>query len=226
MRAHRYVAAALVLIAAARVGAGAHEQSNSRTAPAHAGHGGQTVAGAMTGHHDHGAPAVAITFAELQETAQALAAARQATERYLDVRAAETAGYRAIGPNVPGMGIHYVRQAEHRHFSITEPPILLYERDGAASSGLRLIGVSYLLVAPADADGQPANPPFPKSLASWHKHNNICILPDNSISVDFSEAQCTTRRGQFTAETSWMVHAWIWKDSPAGVFSPTNPLVK
>jgi len=91
---------------------------------------------------------------------------------------------------------------------------------------LRLVGVSYLFVAPGAADEQPANPPFPKALASWHKHNNVCGLPDNSASVDLTESQCTARGGRFTPETSWMVHAWIWKGSPTGVFSPTNPLVK
>ena len=180
----------------------------------------------MADIHAHGAPVAAITFAELERTAEELAAARRATEKYQDVRTAEASGYRAIGPNVPGMGIHYVRQSDPQRFSITEPPILLYERDAAAPGGLRLVGVSYLLVAPGDADGQPANPPFPKALASWHKHNNVCVLPDNSASVELSEAQCTSRGGRFTAETSWMLHAWIWKDSPAGVFSSTNPLVK
>jgi hypothetical protein len=180
----------------------------------------------MADAHSHGAPVAAITFAELERTAEELAAARRATEKYQDVRTAEASGYRAIGPNVPGMGIHYVRPNGPQGFSVTEPPILLYERDAAAPGGLRLVGVSYLLVAPAAADGQPANPPFPKALASWHKHNNVCVLPDNSASVDLSEAQCTSRGGRFTAETSWMLHAWIWKDSPAGVFSPTNPLVR
>ena len=118
-----------------------------------------------------------------------------------------------------------VRQGAARSFSIDEPPILLYEKDPTSPS-LRLVGVSYLLVAPSGADGQPATSPFPRALASWHKHNNVCVLPDNSASVDLTEAQCTGRGGRFTAETSWMVHAWIWKDSPAGVFSPTNPSVK
>jgi hypothetical protein len=176
--------------------------------------------------HAHGAAVPAISFAELEQTAERLAAARQATEKYQDVRTAVAAGYRAIGPNVPGMGIHYVRHADPQRFSITEPPILLYERDPASTESLRLVGVSYLLVAPGDADGQPANPPFPKALASWHKHNNVCVLPDNSASVDLSETQCSSRGGKFTAETSWMLHAWIWKESPTGVFSPTNPLVK
>lgn len=202
-------------------------QSHPPNSTPHRGHAGQTPSPTMAGAaHSHGAPVPAITFAELKQTAEQLEAARQATERYQDVRTAEAAGYRAVGPNVPGMGLHYVRQADHQTFSITDPPILLYERDPAGPGGLRLVGVSYLLVAPSDADGQPASPPFPKALASWHKHNNVCVLPDNSATVNLTASQCTARGGRFTAETSWMVHAWIWKDSPTGVFSPTNPLVK
>ena len=181
---------------------------------------------AMAAEHAHGAPVAVITYAELQRTAELLAAARQATGKYQDVQVAEAAGYRATGPNVPGMGTHYVRHGDRPRFSITDPPILLYERDATMPSGLRLVGVSYLFIAPSDADGQPANPPFPKALATWHKHNNICVLPDNSASATLTEAQCRARGGRFTAETSWLVHAWIWKDSPAGVFSPMNPLVQ
>jgi hypothetical protein len=175
--------------------------------------------------HAHGPAVPAVTFAELQQTTEQLASARQATARYHDVQVAEADGYRAIGPNVPGMGIHYVRHGTPGAFSVREPPILLYERD-PATAGLRLVGVSYLFVAPSGADGQPATAPFPKALASWHKHNNVCVLPDNSASIELTEAQCRGRGGRFTAETSWMVHAWIWKESPTGVFSPTNPSVK
>ncbi len=177
--------------------------------------------------HDHGPAIPAVSFADLQRATEQLTAARQATMKYLDVRAAEADGYRAIGPDVPGMGIHYVRQQhQDNNFSIAEPPILLYERDAESKGGMRLVGVSYLLVAPGGADEQPASAPFPKALARWHKHNNICVLPDNSATVDLTETQCTSQRGHFTSETSWMVHAWIWKDSPTGVFSSTNPLVK
>ena len=164
--------------------------------------------------------------AELQRAVERLSAARQATARYRDVRAADSAGYRPVGPNVPGMGIHYVRHAHRPGFDIADPPILLYERDPAVPGGLRLTGVSYLLVAPAGDDGQPVDPPFPKALARWHKHNNVCVLSDNSATVDLTQDQCTSKGGRFTAETSWMVHAWIWKESPAGVFSPINPLIK
>jgi hypothetical protein len=216
------LAAALV---AMTVGAPATAASQSdQPGASHSGHTRQSKQMPMA--HEHGAPVPAITYTELQQTADQLTAARKATTKYQDVRAAEADGYRAIGPHVPGMGIHYVRQRSAPEFAIDEPPILLYERDPSAASGLRLVGVSYLVVAPGGADGQPATSPFPKALASWHKHNNVCVLPDSSASVELTEAQCAARGGRFTAETSWMVHAWIWKDSPTGVFSPTNPLVK
>jgi hypothetical protein len=44
--------------------------------------------------------------------------------------------------------------------------------------------------------------------------------------VNASGLDCQQQGGRFIAETDWMVHAWIWKDSPAGVFSPTNPDVE
>jgi hypothetical protein len=189
------------------------------------------AAKAQTAHqhgsaHLHGGTVAAITYAELLHTSDQLVTARNATAKYQDVRVAEAEGYRAVGPYVPGMGMHYLRHGRPDKFSVTEPPILLYERDVTAPNGLRLVGVSYLLVAPAGPDGQPTESPFPKALTNWHKHNNVCVLPDNSASTDLTEAQCRAKGGQFTNETSWMVHAWIWKDSPAGVFSSTNPLVK
>jgi len=52
------------------------------------------------------------------------------------------------------------------------------------------------------------------------------VLPDRSTPSGLDEDQCKARGGNFTAETQWMVHAWIWKDSPTGVFSPTNPTVQ
>jgi uncharacterized protein YdbL (DUF1318 family) len=213
----------LVLSLIAKTTAGTSARGQHDAGAAH--HLQPTTSAMKAGEHAHGPLTPAITYAELQRTAEQLAAARRATAKYQDVRAAEADGYRAIGPNVPGMGIHYVRQARAGAFSIENPPILLYEKDPALAS-LRLVGVSYLIVAPSDANGQPAKSPFPKGLASWHKHNNICVLPDNSASVELTEAQCTVRGGRFTGETSWMVHAWIWKESPTGVFSPTNPSVK
>jgi hypothetical protein len=52
--------------------------------------------------------AVPVSYAELTKTAPLLATARHATEKYNDVRTAEAYGYKAIGPDVPVMGIHFV----------------------------------------------------------------------------------------------------------------------
>ena len=180
--------------------------------------------GVAMGHEHNMSAAVPITFDELETTASQLEQARRATEKYRDVRAAEADGYRAIGPDVPGMGIHYV--ASHSDgFDVEHPDILLYEKNASSPRGYDLVGVSYLLNAESDSDAQPKNPPFPKSLASWHRHSDLCVFPDRSVKSQLSEDRCKVQGGQFTALTQWMIHAWIWKDSPAGVFSPKNPNV-
>jgi hypothetical protein len=186
--------------------------------------------------HEHsGAASLAVTFAELETTAAQLEKAKRATEKYRNVQEAEADGYKAIGPDVPGMGIHYVHVGHHNRssagsspsgFDVEHPDILLYEKDAASPGGYALVGVSYLLNAETDSDGQPKNPPFPKSLASWHRHSDLCVFPDRSVKSQLNAEQCKTQGGQFTALTQWMVHAWIWKDSPAGVFSPKNPTVQ
>ena len=186
-------------------------------------------------HEGHTAATPAVTFAELETTAAQLEKARRATEKYRNVQDAEADGYKAIGPDVPGMGIHYVHVG-HRNpsnagsngpgFDVEHPEILLYEKDAASPGGYALVGVSYLLNAETDSDGQPKNPPFPKSLASWHRHSDLCVLPDRSVKSQLNAEQCQAQGGRFTALTQWMVHAWIWKDSPEGVFSPKNSTVK
>lgn len=176
-------------------------------------------------HHEH-ASGVAVSYTELKDTVVELEAARRGTEKYKDVRMAEADGYRAYGPDVPGMGIHYVQERGRDGFSLERPDILLYEKDASVPGGLSLVGVSYLLKAAEGSDGQPVNAPFPKALAKWHRHENICVLPDRSTPPGLTEEQCAAKGGHFTAETQWMVHAWIWKDSPLGVFSPTNPMVQ
>jgi hypothetical protein len=193
----------------------------------------QQMSGMTEMHHDHAAGAP-VSFAELKDTVTILERAREATAKYQDVRVAQADGYQQIGPDVPGMGIHFVlrkqdvkvpRPANQAAFDVERPPILLYEKNPTVEGGYTLVGVSYLLVAPQGPDGQPVNPPFPKSLAKWHRHENICNLPDGSTPPRLNEEQCRAKGGQFTALTQWMVHAWIWKDSPSGVFSPTNPAV-
>jgi len=187
----------------------------------------QPAATSMEMHHHAHAAGAAVSYAELKDTVAVLDRTRQATAKYQDVRVAENEGYQAIGHDVPGMRIHFVLTNSHsQEFNPEQPPILLYEMNPSAPGGYSLVGVSYLLVAPEGPDGQPVRSPFPKSLAAWHRHENICVLPDRSTRTQLSEKECQEQNGHFTAETQWMVHAWIWKESPLGVFSPTNPVVR
>lgn len=203
--------------------------------PALAQMGGQQPSAGTMGemHHGHSA-GTPVSYAELKDTVNILDRARLATEKYKDVRVAMADGYRSIGPDVPGMGVHFIRtkaspdsdqSASKTGFDAERPPILLYESNPSAAGGYSLVGVSYLWNAPEGPDGQPVNPPLPKALATWHRHENICVLPDRSTPKGLTEDQCRQQGGHFTAETQWMVHAWIWKESPLGVFSPTNPEV-
>ena len=199
----------------------ASAQDRPNASPSHADH----QAMHSTPHEMHAGPTV--SFTQLKATVDQLDRARAATEKYRDVGAARDDGYEAIGPYVIGMGYHYVRSRQpDRGFDIEHPPILLYQKDTTAAGGLQLVGVSYLFNAPAGPDGQPVGSPFPPALAKWHKHGNLCVMPDRSVETRLDDQECARRGGRFSAETQWMVHAWIWKDSPAGVFSPLNPSVR
>lgn len=177
----------------------------------------------MAPGHMHAAGA-ALTYAELKNTAAELERARQATAKYRDVHVAEADGYQVLGPDIPGMGIHYVLTMEPSRFDVEKPPILLYVKNQQGEYSLA--GVGYFWNAPEGPDGQPLNPPFPKSLALWHRHENICMLPRLDNPHGLSESQCREQGGHFIAKTQWLVHAWIWKDNPAGVFSPENPSLR
>ena len=186
---------------------------------------GRQASGHMMSHSMH-ANGAALTYAELQKTAAELERARQATAKYQDVKAAEAAGYQQVGGDMPGMGIHYVLTLEPDHFDVEKPPILLYVKNTAPEGGYVLAGVGYFWNAPEGSDGQPVNPPFPKSLALWHRHENICVLPHLDNPHGLTEAQCSEKGGHFVAKTQWLVHAWIWKDNPTGIFSAENPAVR
>ncbi|MGB2627637.1 MAG: hypothetical protein WAK20_12680 [Candidatus Acidiferrum sp.] len=185
----------------------------------------QPSSGAMMPNSLH-KTGVALTYEELKNTAAELEHARQATAKYQDVHAAEADGYQMVGGDMPGMGIHYILTMEPNGFDLEKPPILLYVKNSPLHGGYSLAGVGYLWNAPEGPDGQPLNPPFPKSLAIWHRHENICVLPHLENPHGLSESQCREQGGHFIAKTQWLVHAWIWIDNPAGVFSAENPALR
>lgn len=173
--------------------------------------------------HAGGAP---VSYAELKNTVTLLERARQATAKYQDVHVAEAEGYQPVGGDHPGMGVHFVLTLEPNGFDIEKPPILLYAKNGSAPGGYILVGVGYLWNSAAGPDGQPIDSPFPKALAHWHRHDNICVLPHLENPHGLTESQCREQGGHYVAKSQWLIHAWIWKDNPAGVFSADNPALR
>jgi hypothetical protein len=175
---------------------------------------------------DHGL-AVPVSYSGLTKPAALLEKARRATEKYKDVRLAAADAYQAIGPDAPGMGIHYIGSKGGAGFVVELPPILLHEKDPSVAGGYQLVGVRWLLSAVEGPDGQPQDAPFPKPLAPWHHHANNCVLADRSVGSHLNDNQCCSASGgHFPAKSQSMVDARIWKDTPMGVFAPTNPSVQ
>jgi hypothetical protein len=187
------------------------------------GHAGHGHSGMMAAAH---AGAAAVSYTELKNTVAELDRAKQATEKYQDVRVAQAEGYQILGAEFPGMGAHFVLNMEPKGFQIEKPPILLYHKSADTPGGYKLVGVSYLYDAPAGPDAQPVNPPFPKALARWHQHDNICMLAGLDNPHGLTESECREKGGHFIAKSQWLVHAWIWTDNPAGVFTPENPALR
>lgn len=128
------------------------------------------------------------------------AAIRQATAHYQRVEAALADGYALASECVPGMGFHYLSEALlDGVVDPTRPEILVYEPQ--PSGRLRLVAVEFMVPAAA-WDPFNSGPPMLGSHA-FDDHR-----PPGSGGPPFPHYQ---------------LHAWVWKDNPAGIYTPFNP---
>ena len=140
-----------------------------------------------------------------------LAEARRASERYRDQANAVADGYRAIGPDFPSMGVHWVSIAlvaqdtlDPRH-----PQILEYAQiDGRPS----LVGVAWALPLSAGrrVPDQPASP------HDWHYHSGS--VDEESFVASHGDPAHHPPDGPTVA----VLHAWVWLDNPDGPFATDN----
>jgi hypothetical protein len=187
------------------------------TAPAVAGEG---VEGASEfGSHSHGEPGP-TTAAEAKVLKVQLAEARAASRKYRDVDAAKADGYIQVTQFIPGLGLHMANlRISQRTFDPGHPQVLLYEP--TAAGGLRLAGVAYTL----QAEGETPPEGFAGGGDVWHFHRNLCFLLDGTVTVAPSASACQARSGIFQARTAWLLHVWLWKTNPDGLFTEINPQV-
>jgi hypothetical protein len=132
-----------------------------------------------------------------------LARIRKATAPFQQLEAAQAAGYDLVpgldhcfdNPGVGGMGYHYINTA------LLDTTVELLRPEAMVyeptRKGLRLGAVEYIVPAEAwDAAGN-THPPI---LMGQHFHLN------EALGV-------------------YVLHAWVWKNNPAGVFEDWNPRV-
>jgi hypothetical protein len=132
---------------------------------------------------------------------------RQSTERFQDVRVAESEGYAlqfgcVSGPDAGAMGLHYINGALVNNGAVdaTRPQAIIYEP--TPDGKLRLIGVDYLLIA-EQWDAKHSSPPeLMGNLFHYFETPNRFGLP-----------------------AFYTLHVWAWKDNPNGAFVNWHPNV-
>ena len=148
-------------------------------------------------------------------TAQAdlVSAARAGTARYQDQAAAIEDGYRAVGPDFPGMGVHWVNKGLLLTGTVdpAHPPVLEYADVGGRPT---LVGVAYAALV-TDSDPQPG---LPVPAGAWHTHAGTV----DEESFLLSHAGVHSAHSQTHGPRLAVAHAWIWLANPAGLYETDN----
>jgi hypothetical protein len=141
--------------------------------------------------------------------------ATRATARFHDLAVAREAGYGLLKdkngvacidmaqmPEMGAMGFHYAKQSlvADGTLDVSRPEALVY----APSAGTRSLAAVEYLVLKGAWDAKHVSPP------SLFGH------PFN----------LTPAGNRFGLPAFYSLHAWIWKDNPAGMFAMWNPEVK
>jgi hypothetical protein len=132
---------------------------------------------------------------------------REATERFQDVRVAESEGYAlhfgcVSGPDAGAMGLHYVNGplVGAGVLDAERPQIVIYEPK--PNGGLKLIGADYLVLADV-----------------W---NATHTEPPQLMGQLFHLFESPNR---FSLPAFYTLHVWAWKENPSGAFVNWHPNV-
>lgn len=138
-----------------------------------------------------------------------VAQAELAARRFPDPRAASAAGYRAVGPEVPAMGQHWVHPGllNNGRVDPSEPEVLEFATIGGRE---QLVGVAYAILL-----GAGESPPdVPVSGRLWHAHAGD--LDEESL------ANSHAGSGGEDSDRVAVLHVWAPQPNPAGMFAAEN----
>jgi hypothetical protein len=151
-----------------------------------------------------------------------LAVTREVAKLTPTVAAAEAAGYKRVGPYVPGIGAHYWKgingaggfggarfnpSGRMDDEQLRNPLMLIFTGTKPTSE---IAGFMYYSMSPFEPEG------FAGRNDTWHYHEKLCLkqLPDGGIDVPYgldngaTKAQCDKVGGFILAMSNYMVHVW------------------
>ena len=155
--------------------------------------------------------AIVLPAGVAAQSEEELAAAREATEPFLDVTAAEAAGY-GLPPEGPlhgcianldgpgAMGLHYINGdlVGDTDLDPTTPEALVYAP--TAEGGLELVALEYVVFAEA-----------------WDEANDAAPMLFDEMFMLVEEPN------RYELPSFYALHAWVWQDNPDGTFANFNP---
>jgi hypothetical protein len=155
--------------------------------------------------------AVAMPAGVAAQSEEELAAAREATEAFRDVAAAEEAGY-GLPPEGPlhecianldgpgAMGFHYINGdlVGDTDLDPTTPEALVYAAN--ADGELELAALEYVVFAEA-----------------WDEENDMAPMLFDEMFMLVEEPN------RYELPAFYALHAWVWRDNPDGTFASFNP---
>ncbi|MGH3340666.1 MAG: hypothetical protein ACRDPL_17800 [Propionibacteriaceae bacterium] len=147
--------------------------------------------------------------------------ARSATAKYYSLTVAKKAGYSILAdaagitciaePQMGAMGVHYVKGdlVKDPAIDARHPEALVYAPD--RRGGLHLAALEYVVIK-SDWDAKHPRPPSLR----------VAPAPPMLFGQEFNVTDAPNRYG---LPPFYSLHAWIWKDNPAGTFAMWNPSV-
>jgi hypothetical protein len=130
-----------------------------------------------------------------KQTVSELQQARAATARYRNIKNAFADGYQDISVVVQNMGHHYMKSNLVNATFEVRKPEILVY-DKQEDGSFQLVAVEYAV--PIELTPEVAPQGFTGTGDVWDRNTGFGL---------------------------WLLHAWVWKNNPNGVFNPTNPLV-
>jgi hypothetical protein len=157
------------------------------------------------------APSPTVAQGEPSGRQAFFAAAAGAADRYSDRREAIADGFRRIGPDFPGMGVHWVHTSRIVAGELRgdRPSVLCYVDIAGTPT---LVGLAYTL--PLSGDESPPSEPFDPEV--WHDHSGQ-VTEESLLLNHPSSAHAADPTFRLS-----MVHVWLPASNPAGLLAQNN----